>query len=68
MFINLSITELDLLKGKNCVIPISRWENIEKAKSFYSSIDGEYAAYEEDIMKLRSAYSTPIRIYLIKKC
>lgn len=68
MFINLSITELDLLKEKNCVIPISRWENIEKAKSFYSRIDGNYSACEEDVMKLRSAYSTPIRIYLIKKC
>lgn len=66
MFICLSLKELNLLKEQNLAIPISRWENKEKAKSYYSKVEGIYAAYEEDVTKLKSAYSTPVRIYFIK--
>lgn len=68
MFINLSISELFLLKELNLATPVSRWENIEKANAFYSKLDGNFAACEEEINKLRTAYSTPVRVYLIKKC
>ncbi|WP_041964237.1 MULTISPECIES: hypothetical protein [Bacillaceae] len=68
MYIRTSITELNLLKEQNLVIPISRWETREKAEAYYSRIDGNYTAYEEDVTKLKSAYSTPFRVYMIKKC
>ncbi|PLR98238.1 hypothetical protein [Bacillus sp. T33-2] len=67
MFIKLSLTELDLLKEHNLALPISRWETPEKAEAYYSSMDGDYIVYEEDVKKLRSAYSTPFRVYMIKK-
>lgn len=68
MYIKMSNTELNLLKEHNLVIPISRWETKEKAEAYYSKRDGSYTAYKEDVKKLKSAYSTPFRVYLIKEC
>ncbi|MDM5197043.1 hypothetical protein QUF79_03220 [Fictibacillus enclensis] len=68
MYIRTSITELDFLKEHNMVIPISRWETLEKAEAYYSRMDGNYTAGEEDVKKQKSAYSTPFRVYMINKC
>ena len=67
MLINLSITELEILKKQNLATPVSRWESREKAEAYYSKVEGIYVAYKEDVTKLKSAYSTPVRIYLIKE-
>lgn len=66
MFISLSDKDFHLLMEQNLVTPVSRWENKEKAKSYYSSAEGIYVAFEENMSKLKSAYSTPVRIYFIE--
>lgn len=68
MFVQLSNLELEFMIEKNLAIPISRWETIEKARAFYSKMDGKYTGNVEDKKNLLSAYSTPVRVYMIKKC
>jgi hypothetical protein len=67
MFIELSKEQIEALKKQNMLKQISRWETIEKAKTYYSNTDGIYTAYIEEKRKLRSAYSTPVKVYLITK-
>lgn len=66
MFTNISILELETLKENKSVTPISRWETFEKAATYYSKIEGNYTAQVEDLKNMKSAYSTPVRVYLIR--
>jgi hypothetical protein len=66
MLKKLSYTEIVILKEANFFLPISRWETFEKAEAYYSKIDGDYVAFEEDISNLKSAYSTPVRVYMVR--
>lgn len=67
MFIQLSKNQIESLKKQNMAKQISRWETIEKAKSFYSNINGVYTAYIEEKNQLRSAYSTPVKVFLLSE-
>lgn len=67
MFIYLSVKEIKNLESKKLAEQISRWETLEKAKAYYSGIDGIYTGYKENKNEINSAYSTPVKIFFIKK-
>jgi hypothetical protein len=66
MIKELSKKKFKFLVEHNLLIPISRWETFDKAEVFYSRLDGNYFAYKENVIDLITAYSTPVRIYMIK--
>jgi hypothetical protein len=67
MFIQLSETEIKELEMNNLAQPISRWETIEKAKVFYSSVDGIFTGYKIKLQDLKTAYSTPVLVFKLNK-
>lgn len=68
MFIQLTVEEIKDLKSKKLIQQISRWQTLDKARSFYSTIDGVFTGYKENIKELESAYSTPVVVFKIKNC
>lgn len=65
MFIHLTKKEIESLVKQGNAKKISRWETIEKAETYYSNLEGVYTAYTEDIKRLRSALSTPVKVFLL---
>lgn len=66
MFINLSKTKIALLKKNKVAVQISRWDSIEKAEAYYSKMNGIYTAYKEDVNNLKTAFSTPVIVFMLK--
>lgn len=67
MYVQLSKNEIESLKEQNMAKQISRWETIEKAKLFYSKIDGVYTAFIEEKKELKSAFSTPVKVFMLSE-
>ncbi|WP_091222007.1 hypothetical protein [Paenibacillus sp. BC26] len=67
MFIQLTETEIKGLEVKNLAQPISRWETIEKAKAYYSNVEGIFSGYKIKLSDLKTAYSTPILVFKLNK-
>ncbi len=67
MFIHLSETEIKELEMNNLAQPISRWETLDKAKAYYSNVEGIFTGYKIKHQDLKTAYSTPILVYKLNK-
>lgn len=67
MYVKLQVDDIKLLRDQNMARQISRWESIEKAKSYYSNEDGLFTAFEEEESFIKSALSTPVFAFQLKE-
>ncbi|OMF67727.1 hypothetical protein BK141_02680 [Paenibacillus sp. FSL R5-0765] len=67
MFVQLSKTEIKNLETQRLAQQISRWESFEKARAYYSNDEGIFTAYKMNLYDMKTAYSTPIVVFKLKK-
>jgi hypothetical protein len=67
MFIQLTRYEIHELLNNKLAQPVSRWETLDKARTFYEEIEGIFTGYKANPSELKSAYSTPVIVYKINK-